>query len=83
MLGAYFVRKRRKKGLSSKVHFVFLVLSLRLKRWLRFVLRIIDKLIAKHQEKNKENDTMETEAITIGAMTIVNASRNKSMEETA
>ena len=43
----------------------------------------IDKIIAKHQEKNKENDTMETEAITIGAMTIVNASRNKSMEETA
>ena len=43
----------------------------------------MDKLIAKHQEKNKENDTMETEAITIGAMTIVNASRNKSMEETA
>nr|DAK19407.1 MAG TPA: hypothetical protein [Caudoviricetes sp.] len=42
MLGAYFVRKRRKKGLSSKAHFVFLVLSLRLKRWLRFVLRIID-----------------------------------------
>lgn len=41
MLGAYFVRKRRKKGLSSKAHFVFLVLSLRLKRWLRFVLRII------------------------------------------
>ena len=33
--------------------------------------------------KNKENDTMETEAITIGAMTIVNASRNESMEETA
>nr|DAO66425.1 MAG TPA: hypothetical protein [Caudoviricetes sp.] len=44
MLGAYFVRKRRKKGLSSKVHFVFLVLSLRLKRWLRFVLRIIQSL---------------------------------------
>ena len=43
----------------------------------------MDRLIAKHQEKNKENDTMETEAITIGAMTIVNASRNKSMEETA
>ena len=43
----------------------------------------MDKLIAKHQEKNKENDTMETEAITIGAMTIVNANRNKSMEETA
>ena len=43
----------------------------------------MDKLIAKHQEKNNENDTMETEAITIGAMTIVNASRNKSMEETA
>ena len=43
----------------------------------------MDRLIAKHQEKNKENDTMETEAITIGAMTIVNASRNESMEETA
>ena len=43
----------------------------------------MDKLIAKHQEKNKENDTMETEAITIGAMTIVNANRNESMEETA
>ena len=43
----------------------------------------MDRLIAKHQEKNKENDTMETEAITIGAMMIVNASRNKSMEETA
>lgn len=41
MLGAYFVRKRRKKGLSSRVHFVFLVLSLRLKKCLRFVLRII------------------------------------------
>ena len=47
MLGAYFVRKRRKKGLSSKVHFVFLVLSLRLKRWLRFVLRIINKAQSK------------------------------------
>lgn len=41
MLGAYFVRKWRKKGLFSKVHFVFLVLSLRLKMGLRFVLRII------------------------------------------
>ena len=41
MLGAYFVRKWRKKGLSLRVHFVFLVLSLRLKRRLRFVLRII------------------------------------------
>ena len=41
MLGAYFVRKRRKKGLFSRVHFVFLVLSLRLKMRLRFVLRII------------------------------------------
>ena len=43
----------------------------------------MDRLIAKHQEKNKENDTMETETIAIGAMTIVNASRNESMEETA
>ena len=41
MLGVYFMRKRRKKGLFSGVHFVFLVLSLRLKRCLRFVLRII------------------------------------------
>nr|DAN64704.1 MAG TPA: hypothetical protein [Caudoviricetes sp.] len=41
MLGAYFVRKRREKGLFSGVHFVFLVLSLRLKMRLRFVLRII------------------------------------------
>nr|DAN28591.1 MAG TPA: hypothetical protein [Caudoviricetes sp.] len=41
MLGAYFVRKWKKKGLFSGVHFVFFVLSLRLKRGLRFVLRII------------------------------------------
>ena len=42
MLGVYFLRKRRKKGHFSRVHFVFLVLSLRLKRGLRFVLRIIN-----------------------------------------
>nr|DAO71947.1 MAG TPA: hypothetical protein [Caudoviricetes sp.] len=41
MLGVYFVRKWRKEGLFSRVRFVFLVLSLRLKRRLRFVLRII------------------------------------------
>ena len=41
MLGVYFLRKRRKKGHFSRVHFVFLVLSLRLKMRLRFVLRII------------------------------------------
>ena len=42
----------------------------------------MDRLIAKHQEKNKEDDKV-TETITIGTMAIANTSRNKSMEKTA
>lgn len=54
MLGAYFVRKRREKGLFSGVHFVFLVLSLRLKMRLRFVLRIIQDLEGLQEKLKKE-----------------------------
>ena len=44
----------------------------------------MDRLIAKHQEKNKEYDKVTVkETITIGTMAIVNTGRNKSMEETA
>ena len=54
MLGAYFVRKWRKKGLSLRVHFVFLVLSLRLKRRLRFVLRIIEEMLGRKDINDEE-----------------------------
>ena len=46
----------------------------------------MDRLIAKHQEKNKEDDKVTVkvkETITIGTMAIANTGRNKSMEETA
>ena len=44
----------------------------------------MDRLIAKHQEKNKEDDKVTVkETITIGTMAIANIGRNKSMEETA
>ena len=44
----------------------------------------MDKLIAKHQEKNNEDDKVTVmETITIGTMAIANTFRNKSMEEMA
>ena len=44
----------------------------------------MDRLIAKHQEKNKEDDKVTVkETITICTMAIANTGRNKSMEETA